>query len=156
MSKTRLFNFICAALMLMLLVLQFTPFWHYGDPEQTVSIQGYVWLPSNHGALEKQLQAELEDSSFTVENIIAMPILVMILGVVGIVFCLIKSENAFISLLPAFAGLIGTWGYLAGAAFHQGRGWGLHLVLCVIILALGFISVAGGIKERKAETLQHA
>ncbi|MBQ8952614.1 MAG: hypothetical protein IJ048_00730 [Clostridia bacterium] len=149
MSKTRLFNFICAALMLILLVLQFTPFWRYGDPEQTASIQGYVWMPSDHSALEKQLQADLDDSSFTVEHILAMPILVMILCAVGIVFCLIKSENAFISLLPAFAGLIGAWGYAAGAAFHQGGNWGLHLALCIIIFALGAISVAGGVRERK-------
>jgi len=56
-NRTSACNLICALLMIILLVLHFAPFWTYGENGETASIQGYVWFPTDHGALEKYIQA---------------------------------------------------------------------------------------------------
>ena len=41
-NKGMLVNVLCAVLMAILLVLQFVPFWHYGEAGENCSIGGYV------------------------------------------------------------------------------------------------------------------
>ena len=137
MRKTRILGMICAVFMAALLVMQFMPFWHYGDPEASASIQGFVWFPSENAALEKYIRTETENTAFSVGDIVGMPILELVLCAVGIVFCGWKGNAPLTGLLPAAAGAVGIWGYLAHAAFHLGGNWIVHLVLCAVLLALG-------------------
>lgn len=139
-NLTPTLNVICAILMLVLLVMQFMPFWTYGDPATSVSIQGYIWFPGNHTGLDQALK-ESVSADYSINDVLLMPILTLVLGAAGIVLCLLKSANPFVSLLPAACGLAGTWGYLTGTAFHVGSGWVFHLILCIVLLALGLISL---------------
>lgn len=147
-NLTPILNVICAVLMLVLLVLQFMPFWTYGDPATPVSIQGYIWFPGDHTGLDKALK-ESVSTDYSINDVLLMPILTLVLGAVGIVLCLIQSDNPFVSLLPAACGLAGTWGYLTGAAFHVGSGWEFHLILCIALLALGLISLISLLSARQ-------
>ena len=36
-ESTKLFNILCAVVMAVLLVLEFTPYWHYGEGEEAAS-----------------------------------------------------------------------------------------------------------------------
>lgn len=136
MTKQRAINLCCAALMILLMILQFTPFWHYGDPQTSTSIQGYVWFPSENSKLDGYIQAETGNADFSINNVLTMPILELILCAIGIVLCIAKSESSLIGLLPAAAGLVGTFGYLTNPAFHLDSGWVLHMLLCLIMLIL--------------------
>lgn len=147
-NRTPILNVICAVLMLVLLVLQFMPFWTYSDPATSVSIQGYIWFPGDHTGLDKALK-ESVSADYSINDVLLMPILTLVLGAVGIVLCLIQSDNPFVSLLPAACGLAGTWGYLTGAAFHVGSGWEFHLILCIALLALGLISLISLLSARQ-------
>ena len=150
-NLTPILNVICAVLMLVLLVLlvlQFMPFGTYGDPATPVSIQGYIWFPGDHTGLDKALK-ESVSADYSINDVLLMPILTRVLGAVGIVLCLIQSDNPFVSLLPAACGLAGTWGYLTGAAFHVGSGWVFHLILCIALLALGLISLISLLSARQ-------
>lgn len=150
-NLTPILNVICAVLMLVLLVLlvlQFMPFGTYGDPATPVSIQGYIWFPGDHTGLDKALK-ESVSADYSINDVLLMPILTLVLGAVGIVLCLIQSDNPFVSLLPAACGLAGTWGYLTGAAFHVGSGWVFHLILCIALLALGLISLISLLSARQ-------
>lgn len=147
-NLTPILNVICAVLMLVLLVLQFMPFWTYGDPATSVSIQGYIWFPGDHTGLSKAF-TESVSADYSINDVLLMPILTLMMGAVGIVLCLIQSDNPFVSLLPAACGLAGTWGYLTGAAFHLGSGWVFHLILCIALLALGLISLISLLSARQ-------
>ena len=150
-NLTPILNVICAVLMLVLLVLlvlQFMPFGTYGDPATPVSSQGYIWFPGDHTGLDKALK-ESVSADYSINDVLLMPILTLVLGAVGIVLCLIQSDNPFVSLLPAACGLAGTWGYLTGAAFHVGSGWVFHLILCIALLALGLISLISLLSARQ-------
>ena len=143
---TKMMNIACAALALVLLVMQFTPFWHMGGETEPVSIGGYVWLPSDHGEVTSYLQEQVS-SDFKVNDVIALPILVLLLGAATIVLCLWKMDNPLVGLLPASCGLAGVWGFLFNAAFRLGSTWGIQLVLCIALVALGAVALVKGLKK---------
>ena len=119
MTKTKLISYISVILLAVLLVLQFMPYWQYpttvknketGDKEEVMvsaSMQSYVWLVDENKDLSKIIQTELENKDFVVDDIIGFPIIILVLGVLGIVFLLIKSDNFAFTLLPLAAGIIG-------------------------------------------------
>ena len=149
MNKVKALNIAAACLMILMLVLQFTPFWQYPllsskteQTEKTVSIQGYVWFPDNHKDLDKALRAQTEDPSFKVGKIVGMPILELVLCTVGAVFCFLRSKYSLTLLFPIAAGATGIYGYLK-PAFRVGTLWTVHFSYCVLLLAAGiaFLSV---------------
>ncbi|MBR3873906.1 MAG: hypothetical protein IKJ26_07010 [Clostridia bacterium] len=151
-TRSGLLNLLCAILMIALLVCQFSPFWQYGEPDSqtAVSINGYIWFPTDNAALTKQLQSI--DPDHEVDGILAMPLLHLLLCVAGIILCLFKPDTAAAPLFPLAAGLVGIWGYLAKPVFQAGMGWQLHLALCVLMALAGAAALAAAVAEmRRAE-----
>ena len=143
---TKVMNIACAVLALLLLVMQFTPFWHMGEGTEPVSIGGYVWFPSDHGEVTSYLQEQVS-SDFKINDIIGMPILVLLLGAASMVLCIWKMNNPLVSILPIACGLSGVWGFLTKAAFRLGSTWGFQFALCIGLIALGAAALAAGLKK---------
>ena len=143
---TKMMNIACAVIALVLLVMQFTPFWYMGEGTEPVSIGGYVWFPSDHGEVTSYLQEQVS-SDFKINDVIAMPILVLLLSVATIVVCIWQMNNPLVSLLPIACGLSGVWGFLAKAAFRLGSTWGFQFALCIGLIALGAVALAAGLKK---------
>lgn len=148
---TSICNIACAVLMLILLVLQFMPFWTVETEEgaNSVSIQSFIWFPGDHGDLEDSLGATLGNEEFSVNDVLGMPILVLVAGAAGVVLCLIKSGSGFASILPAICGVAGVWGFLAKPAFRLGSTWQIQLALSAVILVLAIVSIAAMIREAR-------
>lgn len=139
--KNKLVNWTCIALMAIMIVLQFMPFWCYGDQEtQTASINGYIWFPNDHKELNHYLKT-IAGSDFEVDQILLMPIFNLLAGFFGILLCLTKPHTPIIKILPAACGLVGLWGYLTEPVFRLGTNWGIHLLVCaaLLIVAGGFL-----------------
>ncbi len=134
--KTKGISILCACLMVLLLVLQFVPYWQYGEEPEDVSIQRFVWFPTDCKGLEKQIGEEILDPGFSVGRIVLMPILELLLCAAGSVLCLLKGEEKWVSLFPVAAGGFGIWGYL-NPAFRLGSLWTLHFAVCILLLAAG-------------------
>ncbi|MGN0803667.1 MAG: hypothetical protein ACI4MF_13830 [Candidatus Faecivicinus sp.] len=134
-------SILCAIIMLALLVLQFVPFWHYGEAgEESASMNGYIWFPMDYGDLESYF-AETTGKPFDVNSILAMPILHLVLGAAGIVLCVLKRDQVWVSLFPVAVGGVGVWGFLSKPVYRLGSTWQLQLALCVVMLAIGLISL---------------
>lgn len=148
----RICNYICVVLMLVILIFQFMPFWHYTDDEETfdTSIQSYVWFPGEYRELDDYLEEATANEDYEVGQIIGMPILVLVSGAVGIVLCIIKAKSALVSLLPAICGISGIWGFLAVPAFQLGSNWVVSLVLCIAVLLVSLVSLLSLAKKEKA------
>ncbi|MGN0762601.1 MAG: hypothetical protein ACI4MK_04395 [Aristaeellaceae bacterium] len=143
---TKVMNIACAVLALVLLVMQFTPFWYMGEETEPVSIGGYIWFPSDHGEVTSYLQEQVS-SDFKINDVIGMPILVLLLSVATIVVCIWKMNNPLAGLLPIACGLSGVWGFLAKAAFRLGSTWGFQFTLCIGLIALGAAALVVGLKK---------
>ena len=147
-NKAAMCMLVSAVLMVILLVLQFTPFWQYGEAGESCSIGEYVWFPSDCKDLETWLSAQVEDHDLN--SFVSMPILVLVLSAVGAVFCLVKPEKGWTPILPTACGLVGAIAYLTTGALRLGAGWTWHLLICIALLALGIVGFASQMKELRS------
>lgn len=143
-GRTKTCNYVCALLTLCLLILQFTPFWHYGS--DSISINGYVWLEPGNTEIASWFASQL-GSAININSVVITSVLVLLLGVAGVVLCIMKSDISFISLLPAVSALSGIYAFAFKPEFRLGSTWILQLVLCIAILAMAVITVIAGNKE---------
>ena len=88
-GRTKTCNYVCALLTLCLLILQFTPFWHYGS--DSISINGYVWLEPGNTEIANWFTSQL-GSAININSVVITSVLVLLLGVAGVVLCIMKSE----------------------------------------------------------------
>lgn len=138
-------NLLCAALMIALLVLQFTPFFTCAESGETVSLQSYVWFPYDHTDLEKEIKVSLPDHE--VSELVPMALLVLLCGAAGAVVSLIKPDRIYGPLLAVICGLSGVIGYLSVPALQLGGSWHWHLILSALIAVLGVWALICAVKE---------
>ncbi len=135
--------------MIILPVMQFTPFWQYGDAGESCSISSYVWFPSDHKALESWIGSQVD--GFDLSGFVGMPILTLVLCAFGAVICLMKPEQEWVALLSVICGAAGMVNYLGNAALRLGVGWTWHLFVCIVLLALGTAGLVQWCRNFRAE-----
>ena len=138
MKKIKTVNLIAAILVLTVSVMMFLPFWHWDG--QSASINGYVWMPSEHTTLEKYLSDTLGYKT-NVNEIVRMPALMFLLGWVGVALCLIKMDSAWQMLCTIPFGIFGIIGFFSCDALRLGSAWQLMLILCFAIVILDLIGL---------------
>lgn len=139
-DRTAQMNSFCALLLIILLVLQFSAFWTYGENDElSCSLQSYIWFPTDNTALTKHLEALVPGHA--INSIIVMPILVLVTAVLSIALICVKPGQPLNALLPVVCGGVGAWGYLSKAEFQLGANWQLHLALCILIALCGLLSL---------------
>lgn len=148
----KILSFVLAALLACLLVTQLLPFWNCSDckthPEgdKMLSIAEYILFPLDHKTvtnnmtqLYKELYGEdLRDAqgrkwTFTVDEILMCPLLVLVGCLLGIVFCLVMENKLYGLFAGAVAGVSGVVGYLIYLPLQWGVNWQLHLVAAGIV-----------------------
>lgn len=134
-ARTGIISVLCALAALALVVLQFIPYWHFGEGA-SASVNGYIWMPSDHSDLTKYFEEAL-DEKVDINNEIGTPILMLVLGVATIGLCCWKPKGPLPSLCGAAQGLTGVIGYLRSPVLRLGSLWGLQLGLSVAVLVLG-------------------
>ena len=128
---------LCALIMLTVVVLQFLPAWEMDA--QSLSIAEYVWLPYEHSDFTKFFRAELDNSLTSAGDIASGHFILMILGVIGPVFCVLK-RNKFSFVLGAVMGLYGIYEYMIQPLFTLTS---LGIPLLILSGVIAVVSVAG-------------
>lgn len=174
MNKTRLVNYVCAIMLVLVFATQFLPFWNctvdckdHKDVEKTVSIAEYVWLPDHHKPITKgmtDVYMEVYGEDYTRENgkkfkfelnDIVAPLVVMFAGsIVGAALCMMYSKRMLPAFIPLAVGGIGVYWYLTCPAMQVGQNWMLHLgvaaLTTVAALAAIVVHILDKLKARKA------
>lgn len=150
MTKSKVLHYVSALILVVLLVLQFVPFWQVGEAEDqtTVSISSYIWMPSDNKALDKQMESTF-GKDYSLNDVILCPVLVLVLCAVGAVLCVMKPGKLGVSVLPTLAGLIGVFGYATTPALQLGMNWTLHLAVAALALVVGAASLVFAWQESK-------
>lgn len=146
-SPLNLCNICCAVLALLLLILQFTPFWTPGEGAAPVSIGGFVWFPTEHAEMNSYIQ-QAADPDFQINDIVFPAVLMLLLSAVSMVLGVLKRDELWVSIFPIACGAAGLWGFLSQPALRLGSTWVLQLVLCIAMLALGILGMVKN--DRKA------
>ena len=150
-------NFICVVLMLVLLVLQFLPgYWtaQKSKPDKdgnyktdVASLQGYMWVPSEYTVLDDYFD-DLYGDALIMNDVVMMPIITFVFGVLGIIFCSIMNHKAGVTLLPALVGGAGVIGYLMYPIFQLNSMWIVHFIVCVLIFGVSIASLVTSVTKK--------
>lgn len=148
-KRTRLGAIVCAVLMLAVLVLQFTPYWHIGEGEeqQDVSIGAYVWFPTDHKEVDAYMKEQVS-SDFNISGVVGVHSLVLVLSAAGLVLCLVKPAMPVSPVLVMGSSVSGLVGCLGMKAFQLGSTWAVLLILFIAALVMGGLTLYWRMKRQ--------
>lgn len=154
-SCAQIFTWISVLMILVMIVMMFTPSWVYETKERgedrkmvTVtkepSIAGFVWFPEDHKGLVKNYENST-DTEFMINNEVTMPVLVMLLGVALGIFSLVKSKS-LIGPLAAFGlGVYSIYGYHISDFIKTASCWNRNVIVSYVATAVGLACVVAHI-----------
>lgn len=145
-NPVKLANTVCAVLMLLLFVCQLMPFW--SAEGESASIQGYIWFCQHYNGLSSFFKAE---AGVTVNDMVLMPVIVVVSSLLGAFLCLWKSKRAWTAICPVICGIAGIVGYLSQPVFRMGNLWWLHLLVSIAVLISAVGIVVCRIKAKPSE-----
>jgi len=172
---TALCNFVCAALLVVMLVMLFQPFWScedcksHKDVKDEVSIAEYLWRPRQHDKLADDLTDYYKDIygknyrdasgkkfQFRANEILPSMLTAFLASAVGIICCVLLSKHFWVAAFPLVAGLGGILGFTTCPALQIGKNMQMHLIVAIVVSAVAAISLilgavlASANKRRKA------
>lgn len=150
-NKMQVASMICAIMCLLLLITQFLPFWNcsncktHKDVDKQVSVAGYVWIPTNHKPITKEMtnvyleeygeDFEGEDGKrykFAVNDIVVPCVIVFMGSLAGLVLNIAFSRRAIVNLIPLVAGSVGAYWYSTCPAMKVGANWQFHMFVAAL------------------------
>ena len=149
---THIFTWLSVLMILVMIVMLFTPSWEYEtkerDPEtkkmvevtKTPSISGFVWFPKDHKDLTKQYEKDY-DTKMVTNDEVTMPALLLVLGVALSVFALIKPNTLIGSLSALGLGLYSVYGYMTSAFIKTSSCWSRNLTMGYVAAGVGLVGV---------------
>ena len=112
----------------------------------------YLWMPNEHKSVTKLFKAELDDKKFDPIKIVLWPVLTLVLGVAGIVLCILKRGEFLPCLMTVLCGATGVLTYFTNPVYQMGANWQLHAAVAAVVLVAGLVSVVIHlIPEKKAK-----
>lgn len=130
---------LCAALIL----AQFVPYWTYQNTEEgkedTISIIEYMAFPT----VKTDVTDYFEDNTdnFNINSLAGTFCFVFMLGIVSIVFVVIKPNSRWISVWPTAVGLGSLIGYLTDPLWQLGSFYTVLVVLSALLTVAALISL---------------
>ncbi len=124
---TALWNRVCGIIALVLLAMQFIPFWSLPGCDscglsKSYSISKFVWLKASDKEMLRFLESKVGESVNV--NLMAASSAIMILCLIaGAYLCLKKSESGHFAAIPAIAGIAGILTVSLNPAFRTGKDW---------------------------------
>ena len=137
-NLVRVFNIVCAVLLVAIAVCQLVPFWQSG--ETTASIQDYVWFPKENKGLNDYFKQVTGDRTFRVNDMMLMPVIVIACSILGLFSCTVKSGKVSSAIIPLICGVVGIWGYRSSPLFQTADSWIIHLVICILLTVLSALT----------------
>lgn len=135
----RIFLIVCAVLCAALIVAQLLPYWTYENSEtettETISILGYLALPSTHEDVTELLDSSANED---INSLAGTFCIALLLGAVAVIFVILKPKSLWISVWPVAVGIGTLIGYLTEPRWALGS---LHILLICLSAALTVASL---------------
>jgi len=114
-----------------------------------LSILGYVGFPYNVPDFDMEMGYKIEN--FYINDVVLVPIALLILAVLGIIFCILKKDKMSAAFLPAAFALVGIFGYIFSDFMKLGVNFGIHMIGFVVILLIAAAHIFMAVQEKKAK-----
>ncbi|MBE6957889.1 MAG: hypothetical protein E7447_01880 [Ruminococcaceae bacterium] len=159
----RVLNFIGVALMLVILILQFLPFWNCSDckshkeEDKMVSIAEYLWLPDRHKPITEDM-TELFKSiygenivddkgkpfKFDVSQISPQLIVAFICGILAPVAGILFSKKTLPMLIPFIGSVATLMIFLMSPVMQAGQNWIVSVIVAGVCAAVSGVGIVIG------------
>lgn len=153
LTSTKIINWVCVLMIMVMVAMLFTPYWELEETERVdgekvtvtneYSINDYVWFPREQKNLTKAFEKLYEDKDdFWINDMVLMPALVLLVGVIVGIISLWYSNVPFSALLALFLGGLGVYGYGTIKEFSiLNAPVTLHLIIAAATAAIGLAGV---------------
>ncbi len=164
-NRIRMLNYICAGLAMVLVVLQFIPFWGCFQCStcgegRVISINEYIWFANDHKTGLTSVLQKYYIPGFQAMDVVGASVLIQLASLFALAMCIIKPTKLTAAASALVAGLSCVVGYLTQPAYQMGQMWQVHLVIGIlnILAALGVFLFAfcHAYKKTKAEIAAEA
>ncbi len=136
-DKKLLLNWICIAVMLLTILLQFAPYWTY-NTDKVASITDLILRPDSN----RPLRTALGLGKMPLQNAaVWVPAASLALMVASIVVCMMQGSKPLVNVFHIITGLVIAGGYAATAILRQGSLWWLNMLMGVVMVALAVIGL---------------
>ena len=115
------------------------------DSEKSLSLLGYVGFPYNHDEFTTEAAYAIKD--YYINDVVLLPIILGLLGVLGLVIAILKRDSFGVGICPVLAGIIGLIGYATSEFLKMGDKFTMHMIFYAILLVVGGIHLGLGIKD---------
>ena len=165
-NRTKVLNYICAALMVLLIGIQFVPYWSSGDG--SLSIAHHVWLPDNSDKAsmsnwlieeaskttdlyKEQAKEQKSQEKIVISNAIAHPsAAIFLLGIFGTIFCLLKSKISWMSIFALACGIIGLYAFCFSPVYALGSTRVIYIIVSAVTTLVALLNLILGVVKKKA------
>ena len=113
-----------------------------------LSILGYVGFPYNVPAFDMEMGYKIEN--YYINDVVLVPIALLILAVLGVIFCILKKDKMSAAFLPVAFALIGIIGYIFSDFMKLADKYWLHMIGFIVVLAVSALHIFIKSKEKKA------
>ena len=144
-GKSNIIKKMNAGFMLLMLVMQWFPFWSYEG--RSVSIGAYFWLPKTYKDMDNFLVSVMPD--YHVNSFAYIFLIITLVSVAGIVLALWKSKFMLVSLFPLAAGVLGVYAFSTRVILQMGSTWIVQLLLYAVMALLAVMAFVIDIMEKK-------
>ena len=114
-----------------------------------LSILGYVGFPYNVEDFTTEMTYRIEN--FYINDVVLLPIVLLVLGILGVVVCFIKRDKMSSGFLPVAFGIVGVIGYLTSDFLKLGDGYATHIICYAVIFVISALHIVLCAKEKKAK-----
>lgn len=143
----------CAFLSLVMIGLQFLPFWDMGAEVGKLSIADVLWFPHKHEGIDAYFESFLivdkTVNPFVINQVVLVPVFIFAIAVVGFVLCFTMKSKGY-TFAPIICGLLVVVGYLVRPEMQKGEGWYFHFIPAIIMLVVAVLELVG-VFEKKAQ-----
>jgi len=161
-TLTRICNLLCAVLLLVMLCLQFLPYWNHSGRD--VTIADYTWNPQTkeNKKLTKQFEkvSKSYGEEYDINDLVTGPIILMAAAAVTVALCCIGSNKTATALVPAIGAGVGINGFMSNLVLRMNPMWMAFVGICAVILVLALavlvVAIIKTIKRDRAILAERA
>lgn len=142
MKKTKfnykqLCNYICMALILVMVIMMFQPFWVFPEKEVETSLVDYLWFTTEHPGMEKLLKqwTGVKKIQEVMNSYIATLFFGFVMGCLALIFGIVKRKLLICPILGFVASGWMIWGLTSLIGFKYGNYRPILIMSIVVMVA---------------------
>ena len=157
-NRIRIANYVCAGFAMVLVALQFIPFWGCYQcatcgEGKIISINEYIWFANDHKSGLTNVLRNYYLPGFQVSQAVPISLLMQVASLLALALSIMRPTKLTAAFFALIAGTVYVIGFLTQPLYQMGQMWQMHLVAgtVTVLAALGTCLLAFCYAYQKAK-----